>query len=210
MLKQTQLDAGLLAAVSRAQGATLEEESGGDIAWYSIKKWEDGSPHYDKLDDITTGTDGPGHHLEYGENHGHPEHVIGVKDGAPKAAEAKAYLDQHADKYSKAHENADSEDPNDHDHNAALHVTHSRLYHGVANLLRHYGAPGELHATVLAGLQKLGQHHANEASKSQAVSVFGSEEHHDVADGHLKAAHDDFSHHLGLTTRQAPFDHTRD
>lgn len=109
-------------------------------------------------------------------------------------------------------ENADVDpaDPNDHDMNAASHIGHSKLYHGIAGLLRQHGAPGELHATVLTALEKLGQHHANEANKAQAHSVYGNAEHHDIADSHVAAAHADFAHHLGLKRQAAPFDHTRD
>ncbi len=104
----TRPNIGLYQAISKTLNPILEaviplNESEDKINWFSVKGWKDGSPHYHNLDTISAGPDGPGHHLEYGENHGHGEHIVGVHPDAPKAAESHAYLSQHAEPHTPAH-----------------------------------------------------------------------------------------------------------
>jgi hypothetical protein len=72
----------------------LKKDMGGKTHWFSTRRMA--AKHIDKLDALSSGRDGPGQHLEYGENHGHPEHVIGVHAGLPNGNATYNHLMKYA------------------------------------------------------------------------------------------------------------------
>jgi hypothetical protein len=75
----------------------LDESRRGSIQhadWFDVRKMSDA--HMDKLDDLTLGTMGPGQYLEYGENHGLPEYVVGIHSGLKNADRTYEHLMRYA------------------------------------------------------------------------------------------------------------------
>ena len=75
----------------------LDESRRGSIKhadWFDIRKMSD--EHGDKLDDMTMGPDGPGQYLEYGDNYGLPEYVVGIHSGLKNADRTYAHLMRYA------------------------------------------------------------------------------------------------------------------
>jgi hypothetical protein len=75
----------------------LKKDMGGKTYWFSTRRMA--AKHIDKLDALSSGPMGPGQHLEYGENHGHPEHVIGVHAGLPNGNATYNHLMKYAKPY---------------------------------------------------------------------------------------------------------------
>jgi hypothetical protein len=78
---------------SRGRGF-LNQPTKRETDWFDVRKMSDA--HMDKLDDLTLGREGPGQYLEYGENHGLPEYVVGIHDGLKNADRTYEHLMRYA------------------------------------------------------------------------------------------------------------------
>jgi hypothetical protein len=78
---------------SRGRGF-LNQPTKRETDWFDVRKMSDA--HMDKLNDLTLGREGPGQYLEYGENHGLPEYVVGIHSGLKNADRTYEHLMRYA------------------------------------------------------------------------------------------------------------------
>ena len=83
----------------KSMSESIDESAKSDTHWFSVRGMKDN--HLNKLDDMTMGQAGPGQHLEYGENHGHPTFVVGINSKHKNHATTHAFLKKHATPWTK-------------------------------------------------------------------------------------------------------------
>ena len=120
-------------------------------------------------------------HPEFGYNvalinkDGQPAHDKDAGYHAPDITDARDYAK------SKVHD--EETDPNDHDINAVSALHASKTYHAAAHMLDNHGSSGELHNTIVQGLRKLANQHAEDYHAHSALGTQTSHGHHDIAHG---------------------------
>ncbi len=91
---------------SRGRGF-LNQPTKRETDWFDVRKMSDA--HMDKLDDLTLGREGPGQYLEYGENHGLPEYVVGIHSGLKNADRTYEHLMRYAKPFKSGVTEGDSQ-----------------------------------------------------------------------------------------------------
>lgn len=165
-------DAGLLALITQAHTGQAPEVQSQVIA-------EEAQPG-----EMHTGVNGSAvikPHHEFGYNvaligkDGQPAHDKDAGYHAPDITDARDYAK------SKVHDH--ETDPNDHDMNAVSALHASKTYHAAAHMLDNHGGSDELHRTIVQGLRKLANQHADDYHKYSALGTQTSHAHHDIAHG---------------------------